>query len=102
MPSSHPSSLTGSGDSNVASVVGSTGMAELDIPEPMDVSVKLYTEWQQSRVVDETWKIDIQKACDIALDDRLDLKQVREDQDPGFFIQNGVKRGVARRFVDDI
>jgi hypothetical protein len=32
----------------------------------------------------------------------LDLEQVYEDQDPDFFTQNGVKRGVARRFVSDI
>ena len=40
-----------------------------------------------------------QKACDVALDDELDLEQVYEDQDPDFFIRSGVKRGVARRFV---
>jgi hypothetical protein len=28
--------------------------------------------------------------------------QVNEDQDPEFFIKNGVKRGIARRFVRDI
>jgi hypothetical protein len=32
----------------------------------------------------------------------LDLEQVYEDQDPSFFVQSGVKRGVARRFVSDI
>jgi hypothetical protein len=36
------------------------------------------------------------------LDDGLDLEQVYQDQDPGFFIRSGVKRGVARRFVSDI
>jgi hypothetical protein len=32
----------------------------------------------------------------------LDLEQIREDQDPDFFIEKGVKRGIARRFVGDI
>lgn len=47
-------------------------------------------------------KEEFRKACVATLEDRLDLKQVYEDQDPGFFIQSGVKRGVARQFVSDI
>jgi hypothetical protein len=43
-----------------------------------------------------------QKACDATLLEMLDLEQVYEDQDPDFFIQSGVKRGIARRFVSDI
>jgi len=100
--SSNQSPLAVSGDSTVASVIGSTGIVDLEIPGPRDVAVKLYSEWQQSKVVDETLKIEFQKACDIALDDGLDLEQISEDQDPGLFIQSGVKRGIARRFVADI
>jgi hypothetical protein len=85
--------LTVSGDSTVASVVGLTGIADLDIPEPRDVAVKLYSEWHQSKITDETWKIEFQKACDIALDDGLDLEQVYEDQDPGFFYQEEREEG---------
>jgi hypothetical protein len=36
------------------------------------------------------------------LGDGLDLEQVFEDQDHSFFVQSGVKRGIARRFVSDI
>ena len=36
-----------------------------------------------------------QKACDVALDDELDLEQVYEDQDPDVFIRSGVKRGAS-------
>jgi hypothetical protein len=43
-----------------------------------------------------------QKACDATLLEMLDLEQVYEDQDPDFFIQSGVKRGMARRIVSDI
>ena len=60
-------------------------------------------EWQQSNVTDASWKMDIQTACDVAIDDGLDLEQIYTDNDPDFFIRNGVKkRGVARRFVHDI
>lgn len=43
--------------------------------------------------------MEVQKACDVALDKGLDLEQVCTDQDPEFFTQKGVKRGVARRFI---
>jgi hypothetical protein len=47
--------------------------------------------------------MDIQTACDVAIDDGLDLEQIYTDNDPDFFIKNGVKkRGVTRRFVHDI
>lgn len=74
----------------------------LDIPGPRDLAVKEYSEWQQSKVVDETLKAEFRKAYEVTLQDGLDLEQVYEDQDPGFFIQSGIKRGVARRFVSDI
>ena len=44
--------------------------------------------------------MEFQKACDVALDDGLDLEQTYEDQDPEFFIRSGMKQGVARRFSD--
>jgi hypothetical protein len=52
--------------------------------------------------VDQTLQVEYQKARDATLRDGLDLEQVFEDQDADFFIQSGVKRGVARRFVRDI
>ena len=74
----------------------------LDIPGPRDLAVKAYSEWQQLNVADEQLKAEYQKACEVTLQDGLDLEQVYEDQDPGFFVQSGVKRGVARRFISDI
>jgi hypothetical protein len=38
-------------------------------------------------------KTEFQNAGDGARDDGLDLEQVYEDQDPGFFIPRGVKEG---------
>ncbi|KAF2993761.1 hypothetical protein E8E13_001709 [Curvularia kusanoi] len=75
---------------------------KIDIPGPRDAAVIAYCEWQQSNVVDEALKDEFRKACVATLEDGLDLEQVYEDQDPGFFVQSGVKRGVARRFVSDI
>jgi hypothetical protein len=46
--------------------------------------------------------MEYQKACDVTLLEMLDLEQLHEDQDYDFFIQNKMKRGVARRFVSDI
>ena len=43
------------------------------------MAVRLYSEWQQSNVVDEGLKTEFQKACDVLIDDRLDLEQVYED-----------------------
>ncbi|KAK2794195.1 hypothetical protein FQN50_009940 [Emmonsiellopsis sp. PD_5] len=74
----------------------------IKIPGPRDIAVRRYSKWQESNVVDETLKADFRNACDIAIENGLDLEQVYKDQDPEFFIKNGVKIGIARRFVDDI
>ncbi len=47
-------------------------------------------------------KLDYQKAGDLTLAEGLDLELVYEDQNADFYIQKGVKSGVARRFVRDI
>jgi hypothetical protein len=77
-------------------------MAHLDIPGPRDIAVRKYSDWQQSKVHDETMKAEFRKACDVTLEEGLDLEQVYDDHDPGFFVENGVKRGTARRFVTNI
>lgn len=53
-------------------------------------------------MANETFKENIQKARDVALENCLDLKQIHEDQNPEYFIKHGVKAGAARRFVGDI
>ena len=60
-----------------------------DTPGLRDAAVTAHCEWQQSDVEVTT------------LEDGLDLEQVFEDRDPGFFVSGGVKRGVACRFVSD-
>ena len=74
----------------------------LQIPGPRDVAVKRYSDWQCSQVTDRTLKMEYKKACDLTLADGLDLELVFEDQDAEFYVEKGVKRGVARRFVRDI
>lgn len=67
-----------------------------------DVAVKRYCDWQCSQVSDEALKMEYWKACDLTLADGLDLEQVFKDQDAAFYIDNGIKRGITRRFVSDI
>jgi hypothetical protein len=75
---------------------------QLNICGLRDVAVQEYTLWQISQVSNETQKAEYQKACDVALADCLDLEQIYQDRDLDFFIERGVKRGVARHFVGDI
>ncbi|KAK2762260.1 hypothetical protein FQN54_001270 [Arachnomyces sp. PD_36] len=69
---------------------------------PRDDAVKAYSKWQESNVSDKMLKADVQKACDVALEHGFDLEQIYRRQDPEFFIKNGVKMGIAWRFVTDI
>lgn len=73
------------------------------IPDlPLDVAVREYSTWHQSRVDSQMLKDNIEKARDVAITNGLNLKQIAKDEDPDFFIKHGVIVGVARRFVDDI
>lgn len=74
----------------------------LGIPGLRDVAVKEHSEWQELNVTDDMLKTGFRQACNIALGNGLDLEQVYNDQDPGFFVGKGIKIGIARRFVDDI
>jgi hypothetical protein len=74
----------------------------LNVQGYLDVAVIDYTDWQQSRVRDNSWKNEFRKACTITLADGIDLEQVYEVQDPEFFVRQGVKPGIAQRFVRDI
>jgi hypothetical protein len=80
----------------------STGPPDLHISGLLDVAVREYSTWQQSRLREEALKAEVKKACEIALDDGLDLVQIDEDKNPEYFTKRGVKWGIARRFVKDI
>jgi hypothetical protein len=73
------------------------------IPDiPLDKAVMVYADWQLSQVDTQIYKDNIKKACDIALTNGLDHKQIHKDQGPNFFINQAVIVGVARRFVEEI
>ena len=46
----------------------------IDIPGLLDIAVKEYAAWHQSRVSSETFRVNIQKARDVAFENCLDLK----------------------------
>ncbi|KAH8434447.1 uncharacterized protein LDX57_012094 [Aspergillus melleus] len=83
-------------------IASSVEVPAIHIPGLLDVAVREYSSWQQSRLGDEILKAEVRKACDVALDDGLDLAQIDEDKDPNYFKTRGVKWGIARRFVKDI
>ncbi|KAF4209650.1 hypothetical protein CNMCM5878_005036 [Aspergillus fumigatiaffinis] len=70
----------------------------LDIPGPLEAVVEEYANWHLSRVNSDSYKENIKRARDIALENCLDLGQIRAEN-PEFFVKQGVKIGVARRFV---
>ncbi len=50
---------------------------------------------QCSQVEDGVLNLEYRKACDLTLADGLDLEQVHEDQDSGYYIDHGVRSGIA-------
>ncbi|KAK4031449.1 hypothetical protein C8A01DRAFT_21320 [Parachaetomium inaequale] len=105
MPAQPPKAST---PCSVPAMPESTGLlsrdrsAQLEILGLRDIAVKRYSDWQCSQVGDEALKMEYRKAWEVTLADGLDLEQVYNDQDAGFYIEKGVKRGIARRFVSDI
>lgn len=81
----------------------STPVSPLDVPGYCDDVVREYADYQESKVRDATWKLEVQKARDAVLADGLDLKQLYAERDYDYLEQNGVKKkGVRMRFIDDI
>ncbi|KAJ5009694.1 hypothetical protein K4K57_008395 [Colletotrichum sp. SAR 10_99] len=97
-PSSAEVAMTPCPESNLRRQV----VLSLDAAGPRDVAMREYCEWQCSQVQCETLKQEFRKAFEVALGDGFDLEQIHEDQSPDFFVERGIKIGVARRFVRDI
>ncbi|KAA8641516.1 hypothetical protein EYZ11_012653 [Aspergillus tanneri] len=72
----------------------------VDIPGYREAVVEEYANWHLSRVSSENYKENIKQARDIALDNRFDIGNISR-LDPKLFVEQGVKIGVARRFVSD-
>ncbi|OQE46959.1 hypothetical protein PENCOP_c001G06711 [Penicillium coprophilum] len=96
------SAAAGSGISATQTDAGPKGLSSLEIPRPRDEAVKEYSEWQVFNVTNDTLKAAFRQVCDMMLENGLHLEQVYQDQDPEFFIDKGIKMGIARRFVQDI
>ena len=80
----------------------STPINCLNIPGPWDKAVEDYCAWQKSQVMKPALKVEYQKACDVIIEDGMDLELIRQDPNPEFLIKRGVKRGIAERVVGDI
>lgn len=77
-------------------------ISPLKIPGLRDVAVKEYGEWLASSVSDDTLKTAFRQACDVTLSDGFGLEHIYKDQSPEFFVNKGIKPGIARTFVENI
>ncbi|OQE10095.1 hypothetical protein PENFLA_c094G07593 [Penicillium flavigenum] len=99
----HPSSPTGLAPTTPADATAELrAMSPLNIPGFKDVAVKEYGEWLASNVCDDTLKDGFRQACDITLSDGFELEHIFKDQNPSFFVDKGIKPGIARSFVENI
>lgn len=89
--------MTGSYTPTPQGHVRPCGNVCLGIAGPRDLAVKEYTEWQQPNVVDEKLRVEFSRVCEGVLEGGMGLEEVYEDPKPGFFVQNGIKSGIARR-----
>jgi hypothetical protein len=55
-----------------------------------------------TRVKRDDLREGVRRIRDIALKEGLDLVQIHQDQDPDYFIKDGVQASVAKRFVREI
>jgi hypothetical protein len=81
--------------------VAPSSLLNLNMPGSLDGMVRQYCEWQVSRVEGKNVKKSTYLAGKLALELGLDLDQLFTAE-PEFFIREGVKPGVAHRFVRDV
>jgi len=84
------------------SVDMATSGTRLKIPGPRDTAVEEYCAWQKSKVTKPALKEEYQKACDIIIEDGMDLELIHRNPDSKYLIEKGVKRGPAEHIVGDI
>ena len=77
---------------------------QLDIPRPIDRSLRRYSEWLCTQVTDPVWKSGYRDACKIALEEGLDLERLfsAQDMEAKSLADKGVKRGIAIQFVSKV
>ncbi|KAJ5823007.1 hypothetical protein N7447_005347 [Penicillium robsamsonii] len=96
-PSMQPAVITPTAASVLPPLKNRQDANQLVIYGPRDVAVREYSAWQETNVIDETLKAQFRLACDVTLTNGLDLEQIHEDHNAGFFIEKGVAVGIARR-----
>lgn len=72
------------------------------IPDCRDDLMDEYCLWQQSRYSNTALKDEFRKAFNVALMEGVCLKQIYRERNVKFFIELGVKKGIAWSFVYDI
>ncbi|KAL5040788.1 hypothetical protein BDW71DRAFT_212774 [Aspergillus fruticulosus] len=77
-----------------------TTLNHLVLPGPG--AVREYCRWLESRATEEAYRADIRKACQVTLENLMDLELMMGAQDPGFLTKKGIKEGTALRFIRDI
>ncbi|OGE46897.1 hypothetical protein PENARI_c092G02062 [Penicillium arizonense] len=97
---SHPTSLAPTTPADATAEL--RAISPLNIPGLKDVAVKEYGEWLASNVSDNTLKDEFRQACDITLSDGFELGHIFKDQNPSFFVEKGIKPGIARSSVENI
>jgi hypothetical protein len=70
-------------------------LRRLSMPGFLDDHVEEYCGWQKSRVKRVKTKSGYDKACNVILDNGMDLELIRQDPNPKFLTDNGVEKGVA-------
>lgn len=101
LPSHHPE-LDVTTSKTVAGTAEPKDAGPLKITGFRDVSVKEYGEWLAASVSDDTLKAEFRQACNITLSDGFGLEHIHKDQNPVFFVDKGIKPGIARTFVENI
>jgi len=74
-------------------------MCSIGIPGFRDEAVERYCAWHKSKVRRLAQKQQYQKACDIMIEEDMDLELIYQEPDPQFLITGGVKRGPALHIV---
>lgn len=92
-----PSPPTASG--TVAQALTTGAASPLDIPGYRDDAVKDYVQYLQGQWRSEKHKDQFEKAGNVVLDGYLDLDQVYKEQQPDFFTDHDVERGIATLFI---
>lgn len=78
------------------------GVERLNIPGLREDVLENYTQWHHSKVGTAMLRNEFTKSKDFTLESGFSLDQVHRDQNAEFYIEQGIKPGIARSWVEDI